>query len=171
MKMTKSNYVILLFLALLFAAPGLMAYLYYHNPQWLTANTANKGELLNPPQFIKLDNKAKWRLILWYPRHCEIACLQEVDKLARVRLALGRRFYEVDQWLVLGEESSQTLTRTLHEQDIHFLRLSRGAIFPDKPRIFIANPKGYLVLAYAETIKPKDIYHDINWLLKKGSSA
>lgn len=175
MKMTKRNSLILLLLALLFAAPGLTAYLYYLHPQWLSARSTNKGQLLNPPVFLAKSGggKAKWSLILWNPDNCATSCLQQLDKLARVRLALGRRLYEVENYLVLVEGSQQSpiaLTHSLHEQDIRVLRLSKSAsthlsILNDKPQIFIANPQGYLVLTYTVTTQPGDIYHDLKQLL------
>lgn len=173
--MIKRNYFILLLLALLFAAPGLTAYLYYLHPQWLGATTTNKGELLTPPVLLTkvLSEKSKWRLIFWNPNNCEVACLQDLDRLARVRLALGRRLYEVEQWLVSAEgdqQMSMALTNTLQGQDIHVLRLSKNdradlPVLKDEPEIFIANPDGYLVLAYPASAKPEDIYHDIKQLL------
>ncbi|KTC87552.1 MULTISPECIES: hypothetical protein [Legionella] len=173
--MTKRNYLTLVLLALIFAAPGLTAYLYYRNPQWLNATTTNKGQLLNPPLLLSKveDGKQKWRFVLWYPTHCEIQCLQAVDKLARIRLALGRHLYEVDQWLLLSETSlamQNADAQMLREHDIHISRLSEETlkqlpILVDKPRVLIANPKGYLVLAYEENVNPKDIYQDIKRLL------
>ncbi|CDZ77513.1 hypothetical protein BN59_01796 [Legionella massiliensis] len=171
MKMTKRNYFILLVLALIFAAPGITAYLYYLNPQWLTAATTNKGTLLTPPVLFSeiAQGKPKWRLVYWYPENCEAACLQEADKLARVRLALGRHLYEVDEWLVLAEQNQQVqgaIASSLKETDIHVLSLAKALpILDEKPKVFIANPKGYLVLAYGDDAKPQDIFHDIKQLL------
>ncbi len=175
--MTKRNYLILFLLALIFAAPGITAYLYYLNPQLLLAEKTNKGELLNPPVLFAniADGKLKWRLVYWYPEQCKADCLREVDKLGRIRLALGRRLYEVDEWLVLTQTSPKTerdLTTVLQDKDIHLLRLSPkdAAALPilgAKPKIFIADSGGYLVLAYEHTTRPVDIYNDIKQLLKK----
>ncbi len=177
MKMTKRNYLILFLLALIFAAPGLTALYSYQHPQWFLVNTTNKGELLNPPLLFSeiAKDQSKWRLIYWYPENCEAACLKKVDKLARIRLALGRHLYEVDEWLVVAKETQlvdEKLEKILHEHDIHLLRLSTATlaklpVFNKTPRIFIANSKGYLVLAYKENAKPEDIYQDMKQLLKK----
>ncbi|KTD31879.1 MULTISPECIES: hypothetical protein [Legionella] len=179
--MTKRNYLILLVLALLFAAPGLTAYLYYRNPQWLIVNTTNKGTLLNPPVLLSPmeDGKKKWRFVLWYPKNCDVDCLQKTDQLARIRLALGRHLYEVDQWLLLNEDCQPMQTaaaQALREQDIHVSRLSKKSlehlpILTDTPKVFIANPQGYLVLTYVENAKPGDIYHDIKRLLSTEKSG
>lgn len=172
--MVRRNYLVLLLLALLFAAPGIAAYLFYLHPQWLGAATTNKGHLLNPPELLPVVNaKQKWRLILWNQGDCEAACLAQVDKLARIRLALGRRLYEVEQWLILATEAQQlpdSLKKALTEQDIQVQRLSaeerkNSRSLEGKSQVFIANPSGYLVLAYALTSKPGDIFHDLKHLL------
>lgn len=171
--MTKRNKITLFLLALLFAAPGIIAYLYFQHPQWLGAST-NLGELLNPPvRIAKLDDtKQKWRLVLWNPEACDSACIAQLDKLARVRLALGRRLYEVDQWLISEKESpaNEGLLNLLREQDIHFLFLEKqtqdeSLILKNKTRVFIANPDGFLILAYDMTAKSASIYHDLKQLL------
>lgn len=177
MKMTKGNYLILFVLALIFSLPGLTAYISYLHPQWFLTNTINKGELLKPsPLFAEIaEGKPKWRLVYWYPEQCKEACLQQVDKLARVRLALGRHLYEVDEWLVVSQENQQddeAISKILQEQDIHLLqlshaRLARLPVLSDKPKTFIANAKGSLILAYQEQAKPEDIYQDLKQLLKK----
>ncbi|WP_028387947.1 hypothetical protein [Legionella fairfieldensis] len=177
MNLFKRNYLILLLLALVFATPGIMAYLCYLNPQWLGSNTTNKGKLLNPSVLFPSmeDKEHKWRLIFWSPNGCEVACLQQINKLARVRLALGRHLYEIEQWLVLEKGTSQmpiALMHSLGEQDIHVLRLTKNMqaklpLLTAKPEVFIANPEGYLVLTYTESAQPEDIYHDIKQLLKK----
>jgi hypothetical protein len=172
---TKPNYLILFLLALVFASPGFFAYLYYQNPEWLGSTTTNKGALLRPPLLLTELGKAttKWRLLYWYPDNCEANCLQTMDKLARVRLALGRRLYQVDEYLVLpraGQKTLEDIKSRLSENDIKVLALSglavnRIPVLNDKPRLFIANPSGYLVLTYEPEADPKDIYHDIKQLL------
>ena len=169
MKIIKTNYLMLLLLALVFAAPGIFAYLYSLNPQWLTAGKTNKGRLLDPPVlFSKIAaDKGKWNLVFWHPKPCEAACLQEVDRLARIRLALGRHLYEVDEWLV-SQQTDKSLIQTLQERDIHSTSLVDDfPILSNKPAIFIANAEGYLVLAYETKVKSQDIYHDIKQLLSK----
>lgn len=160
-------------LGLIFAAPGIVAYEFYNHPNWLSADRVNKGKLLNPPTYLaNINSKAKWRLILWYPKDCQRACWEEVDKLARIRLALGRRLYEVDELLVLKQASVSTeLVQRFKDNDIHYLTLSaeqqsKQPYLTDKAQIFIANPENYLVLAYELTAKPEDVFHDIQQLLR-----
>ena len=172
--MMKRNYIVLILLALLFAAPGVTAYFYYQNPAWLSKATTNKGQLLRPPLLFakEFDNKQKWRLMFWYPGDCDKTCLQVLDKLARTRLALGRRLYEVDECLLQHEGSSQlkNLRPYLQEQAIKVLAISQKTFeafpfFGKTPKIVIANPEGYLVMSFKKEALPKDIYHDLKQLL------
>lgn len=173
MKKIKNQKRVLIALALMFAAPAPIAYLFYKHPQWLGSQT-NKGELLKPAvSFAAIDNREKWHLLLWNPGVCESICSQQLDKLARVRLALGRRLYEVEQWLVINETDpalSPALMNALHEQDIHILRLNQAQreaspLLPGEGRVFIADPNNYLILSYGLTAKSEDMYHDLKQLL------
>lgn len=175
MKHTSRNYFILLLLALLFMAPGLVAYIVYNHNAWLSAAPTNKGTLLNPPVLLaQLHEKEKWQLVLWSPQACDQECAQQLDKLARIRLALGRRLYEVETCLLLGVDAplpAVPLANTLRDHDIHVLKLAAGAssplpVLPKISTLYIMNPTGYLVLAYKNQAKPDDLYHDIKHLLK-----
>ena len=101
-----------------------------------------------------------------------------MDKLARVRLALGRRLYEVDLSLLQGADAGPTnagsATNTLQEPGVSMVRLSnnesvRLSGLYKNPTLFIANPEHYLVLVYPVTAKADDLFHDIKLLLAKGN--
>lgn len=203
MKTVRHNYVVLLMLGLVFAAPGIFAYLFYNHPDWLGAKTTNKGVLLHPPVVLPstlaikggghqemvddhLGDIAKnhaigysepvgstWELVLWSPVSCETACVELLDRLARIRLALGRHLYEVKSQLWLGPhatELSQGLMKALDHQDMDWLRLSEKerqalSILPNRFQFFIVNPSHYIVLSYPSSVKPEAIFHDIKQLL------
>jgi hypothetical protein len=179
MKRASGNFFILFLLLLLFAAPGFFAYVCYVHPQWLGAARTNRGLLVTPPQkLVKLSAKSKWRLIYWHPGDCDDHCLSELDRLARVRLALGRRLYQIDQWLFLGENAIKLKPDTLkllHEEDITVFYLDQKTrkklpIFKNQAQIFIANPTDYLILAYADPAKADNVYHDLKHLLSVGKN-
>ena len=177
MKMVRRNYIVLLLLALLFAAPGLSAYFLYTHPEWLGDSRTNRGVLLNPPVLIThvgtSTERHKWQLVLWSPMACEQSCVEQLDKMARIRLALGRRLYEVRPRLLMGANTPQLspkLVNALREQDIDLQKLSLGErenmpVLQEHLEIFIANPDDFLVLAYQPTVKPDDIFYDIKQLL------
>ncbi|MGQ3892546.1 hypothetical protein [Legionella sp. CNM-4043-24] len=165
------KYIVLLLLVLVFASPGLAALLFYKHPQWLSSSSVNKGQLLTPPEQISgLLGAPKWRLILWNPGPCDSDCRQQLDKLARVRLALGRRLYEVEAWLINTSPLPEELQKNLADQDIRYLNLSghkpgEGSALNQHARIFIANPDSFLILAYPLDDKPDSLFQDLKRLL------
>lgn len=177
MNPTRRYYVILLLLVFLFSAPGLTAYFLYFHPHWLSGATTNKGQFIRPPIRVNaLRADSKWRLIIWNPVACDASCISQLDKLARIRVALGRRLYDVDATLMQGAQaaslSSQANTFiqtngmsqvTLPETES--TRLSQ--LYPH-PQLLIADPNRYLVLVYPVTAAPDDLFRDIKQLLNKG---
>lgn len=190
----RRNQVLLLLLAVLFIAPGLAAYYFFKHPQSL--GKTNKGTLLNPPILLshwqassdpcrfltdghgksnrfKETAGSKWQLVLWSAKPCDEQCMQALNNLARARLALGRRLYNVELQLLFDANvplPSQPILHQLCEQGIRLQRLDTGerARFPilAKPlKILIANPDDYLVLAYTPKVDPSDIFHDIKQLI------
>ncbi|TAL65134.1 MAG: hypothetical protein EPN84_02050 [Legionella sp.] len=175
MKKKTSKFQILLLLTTMFAAPGLAAYLFYTHPQWLNStSTINKGSLLNPPTVLKsLDTAKKWRIVYWSPKSCGKVCLKHLDTVARSRLALGRKLYDVDQWLILGSHAkplSPELLAQFKDQDFHTAQLSEGdqdsmSVLPPHSRVYLANPESYLILSYESRFNPNDVYKDLKILL------
>lgn len=165
-------------LIVIFALPGISAWLLYNHPHWLTASTTNKGRLLDPPELMtNLGSQPKWRLILWQKGDCDKRCLAQLDRLARIRLALGRRLYEVDEVLLLPEQSHIQVAgadKVLQEQDIRVVHLPAEkqtiAILANKSSFFIASPDNYLVLNYPLQVKSDAVYHDIKKLLNNPAS-
>lgn len=164
----------LLSLIILFATPGIAAYFLYQHPSWLGSATINKGTLLHPPISLNaLDRNTKWRIIYWSPGVCDKGCLQRLEILAKIRLALGRKLYQVDQWLILGDKApslSNEAKTFLKEIDFKVAQLS-GAdasiqdVLFSEPKVFLADPGNYLVLSYASQVNPEDVYKDLKLLL------
>ena len=143
------------------------------HPKALDFDAHNTGKHAVTAKVLDVSAGPKWRLVLWSPTACEQRCLDQLDKLARIRLALGRHLYEVEPQLLIADNAeplSPGLVSALQEQDIHVLRFpieaqKRVPVLKSRLEIFIANPDNYLVLAYLPTVKPGDIFHDIKQLL------
>ena len=169
------NTVILCLLGVLFLAPGFAALYFFKHPEWLSRHTTNKGQFVDPPLLIpSLRNASnKWHLLLWSPNDCREGCVRPVEQLARIRLALGRHFYEVNQMLLIGDRSNSLPERLMeilhrHGVDVDHLPLIEEQALLDhsrQMRFFIANPDGFLVLSYAVTAQPDDVYRDLKQLL------
>lgn len=176
MNRTRRN-IVLFLLVILFSAPGISAYVLYFHPQWIPSTTTNRGSFITPPILLPdLGDDSKWRLVLWSPEACDMACMRQLDKLARVRLALGRRLYDVNATLLLSSDSlpmPEILKKMLHEQGMESRRLSadesaRLRTLRPTSELFIANPDDYLVLAYSLAADADDLFHDIKQLTTKG---
>lgn len=178
MKIFRHNYMVIYLLAFFFLAPGFFAYVLYMHPSWLGDSKTNKGRLISPPVLMGGSHqtaRGKWQLALWSPSACEKRCIAELDRLARIRLALGRHLYEVEILLLLNSDGpivTDPLKSALAEQDIHVLRLSlaereRLTLFKDVLEIFIMNPEHYFVLDYAPSVKSEDVFHDLKQLLTR----
>ena len=159
----------LVLLLIAFSAPGIISYYVYQHPQRFFQQTTNKGEFVKPPIQLSAWTSKKWQLILWQPRQCNKICLEQIDKLVRVRLALGRQFYDVDVRILLPNgipmlnERAQQL---FADQQIQTNQLATS--LSSEPVIYIADPAHYLILKYAATAQPDDIFHDLKRLVKKG---
>ncbi|MFA6302709.1 MAG: hypothetical protein WC627_06205 [Legionella sp.] len=170
-KKISSKFYILLLLAFLFAAPGISALWLFKHPDWLASSKLNKGKLLNPPLALEtLDIQNKWRIVYWSPKTCDNACFKQLDTLARVRLALGRRLYEVDQWLILGEKAeplNEEMQNLIKERDFHVAQLAANEEnnLPIKAKVFLANSDKYLILSYTTAFNPDDVFKDLKLLL------
>jgi len=173
-KLTRTKWV-LLALVLLFAAPGLSALMFYKHPEWLAALPTNKGEFIQPAVPLELlDNpKEKWRMSLWCPAGCQATCLQAFDQLARTRLALGRRLYQVDVWMLQPENTAQCspeVKQAFDQQDVHVRTVSLDehsqlALLQNEMKTFLVDPQNYMVLHYSQSNKPQDIFQDLKRLL------
>lgn len=175
MKKKNSKYTILLLLAVLFAAPGLSAYLFFKHPHWLGGATLNKGKWIAPPVVLSaLGETPKWRLIFWSPDSCEINCFNQLDTLARARLALGRLLYDVELCLVLGEKAPSLTAESLKqltEKDIRLVQLTQRndelkRVLSSNTKVLLANKENHLILSYKTEVNPDDVYQDLKRLLK-----
>lgn len=172
----KKNW-ILLVLALIFLAPGCGALFFFMHPQWLAKSPlTNRGTLIKQPEQIFSAHVGKWQLVLWYPGRCAKDCQQQLERLAKIRLALGRHLYEVKTLLATtsGKATFGLEDKLLlDEQDIgyRYVTASISQNLGDKAQIFIANPENFLILRYPLSANPADIYHDIKILINSGQQS
>lgn len=170
MKKQSTKYYVLLLLMAMFAAPGIAAYIFYQHPGWLSSAKINKGILLDPPIALHvLGGQAKWSIVYWAPNACDTHCLNQLDTLARVRLALGRKLYQVDQWLILGDKTpplSPEAKSTLKELGFQVTQWSAGnGTLSSEAKVFLADPNNYLILSYPLLVNPDDVYKDLKLLI------
>lgn len=95
-----------------------------------------------------------------------------LDQIARIRLALGRKLYQVVQFLVLGSDVSlnKSTKALLKKEDFHWISLSdehqqKLTNITSKAAIFLASPDNYLILSYNVDVNPDDVYRDLKLLI------
>ena len=169
MKQSNNKLYILLVLVVVFLAPGIGAYILYKNPDWLGEKRTNRGELLKPPVHVELfGQEKKWRIVYWTTQQCEQSCLNDLEKIAKVRLALGRKLYQVEQWFVLGDNAADlnpVERLAIEKLDFKMITSTQEGVDVTINKIFIADPNDYLILAYKNLANPEDIYKDLKLLI------
>lgn len=150
-------------LGVLFIIPSIAALLLFYYPSIIKLGTNNRGQLLNPPlQLSELsETNKKWSVLIV----CETECKPTLDKIKRVRMALGRGMYRVNQLLIskqqfTARERSELANKSLFDTQIISLKQQL------KPGIYIGDPKGVVMLSYPLKAKPDDVYTDLTHLLK-----
>ena len=174
---------IFLCLAFLFLSPGLLAVLFYKQPQLLQVGSTERGSFIKPalPVPAWAEEKPLWYVAVWAPQHCDELCKQSLQKVLQVRLALGRRLFEVRELLIIDKEKQSfeaSLQHWLQEYRVETLALSEQAALPflkqkpASPKIYILAPRpqgGHqMILTYPWDVESKDLFADIQHLLKTG---
>lgn len=171
----RRNFWTVIFLVLLFVMPGVVAYFFYINPNWSLGKETNKGSFIKPPVLLsEFKPNNHWRLVYYSANTCGAICLGNLDKLSRVRLALGRRLYNVDIYLLLtkhGLDITEKQKKLLRDIDINVLKfdandLHAQSIFKEQDAFYIVSPENYAILTYQVATPPDDIFQDIKKLVK-----
>lgn len=176
--MRKNNlkkYRSVLILVILFSLPIWAAFYIFSKPMLLRKlSTTNYGQWA--PQVNWQLNKTKarpWQLILWNDGPCEQQCMQQLDQLARIRLAMGRKVYELSLVLVVPEgiNFSDEQDAQLKDNNIDYQYLPREEVlawnknFQAKP-IVLFSPEHVSILMYPMDLEPKKMFHDLQVLIK-----
>lgn len=172
--MLKKNYSSLIILLIIFILPGIAAYVVYNNPKLIAADSTNHGDFIKPPIYIaELANSKKWHLVYFAKTGCQTRCMGNIDKLARIRLALGRQVYDVDGYLMLPSTvKSLNLRQAKILQDINIfvLKLDKNKqgqqqLLAGNYDYYIINPEGYAVLGFVADSASEDIFQDLKKLV------
>ena len=157
--------------------------------------TSNRGVLINPPLAIStlelrteragaMDYGAlepKWTLMVASTGHCGDRCRQSLYLTRQVRIALGRDQPRVRRVLVVGAEIIEPGLRdwlqrehedllVLHGTPAAIRQMDTAAEGVEQPAYFIADPQGWMMMAYRQKQSPKDLMADMKFLLKNSAS-
>lgn len=171
----RRNKGILALLAFMFALPGIAAYLIYTHTDWLRSNTTNQGVFVQSsfqlPQSEGIERK--WHIVLWSPQTCGHDCKELLNRMAKVRLALGRRFFDVELDILLGPDADDKMADLdgyLTGKQDKVIKLTNDE-WQKRPGLvsdtgaFIVNPDGFFLLYYANLKEPHAMFRDLKHLL------
>ncbi len=165
--------------ALVVFGPFGVAMLVYYSPwgrDWLP-QLPGRRELLATPVPLPAEwrqgrsDASAWLLIYAKMAPCGQQCAQELDRISRVRQALGRdqdRF-ELGLWYA-GEAPAVSADAQLGLQrlDTEPGRSVAAALGPERlgtGRVLIADPRGSVILSYPADIELKELLRDLKRLL------
>jgi len=118
------------------------------------------------------DAPAPWALIYVQTADCDGNCREAVERLAAVRLALGRELGRVHRMLVYrGERPTFTndagleLARVDDGRDAEWLAAVATEDSLRTGRVLIADPLGNLVASYPPDVPQKELLRDLKRLL------
>ena len=114
--------------------------------------------------------EAKWQLIYARMSPCEQQCAQHLGRLLQVQLALGRDQERVQRavWHVgtlppLGD--SELVAHSLDSGAGSGVAAALGAPSMNDGRVFVASPRGDVILSYPPDVEQKELLRDLKRLL------
>lgn len=179
-----------LLIAAVFALPVLLSWLlFFAFPEWIPADTTNRGELVEPGRstvdlplidedeaLTRLTNQ--WSLVLFDDGDCERVCAQRLLMTRQLRLTLNNRMTRLDRVLVVPQGTD---IQALHElldaahPDLKILVDETGEardLFgprgapPEKGSLHLVDPIGNYMMRYAPGFDAKPLRKDIVRLLR-----
>jgi hypothetical protein len=166
--------------ALAVFGPFGFALLVYYSPwgrDWLP-RLPGQRELLAAPVPVPADWRAvepggapPWLLIYARMSACEQQCAQELDRLSRVRQALGRDQERVQRALWYAGEAAPLPTdpglrvQRLDEDPGRSIAAALGPERIGSGRVYVADPRGSVILSYPAGVEQKELLRDLKRLL------
>ena len=165
------------FVALACLGPFAAAVLLYYGPwgvDWVPLVPGSR-ELLRQPvplpeAWRSRDGEAPWQLIYARMSPCEQRCAQHLGRLLQVQLALGRDQDRVGRvvWHV-GDlpalDDAALATFALDAAAGRGLVDALGAERIGDGRVFVADPRGEVILTYPPDVEQKELLRDLKRLL------
>lgn len=165
--------------ALAVFGPFAVATLIFYSPwgrDWLP-QLPGQRELLSAPVPLPADwlpadaGPRPWLLIYARMTACEQQCAEAVDRLSRVRQALGKDQERVRGALwYAGESPALPIDPALRVQRLDEApgRSIAAALGPERidgGRVYVADPRGNVILSYPAGVEQKELLRDLKRLL------
>lgn len=183
---------VFLTIVMFFAIPLIVAWwLFLRTDPGQPWATSNKGDLIIPARPLReftlvrnqngdaytLDNmRGKWTLVFVPPADCDDACKKNIYHMRQVWAGLGREADRVQRLLVLQERAQlEALAEFLENYpDMQVVfdpgkTLVNQILFTEAllgENVYLVDPLGNLMMAFPQTLDPRDMLRDLKKLLK-----
>jgi hypothetical protein len=167
--------VTLFWLLVVFILPIFGAYLFKTHPEFLGANqTTNYGTWVKTKiSWPNYPKQRAWKLVYWQPRVCDKSCFDILNQLAKIRLAMGRKLYDLDIWLYTSSDYPLTSNQigALQQQDMRLAyakmpQLKNWDEHFSKMPIVLISPENQALMMYSKDFIAKKMYNDLQRLMK-----
>lgn len=180
------NWGVIFILLLFFVSPFFLAkwFFYQHGSDVVsTLGTVNHGKLIQPPIPLKQILKSTTHKILlkhkWYIFYVLNAKANQnadavLDKIQRIRLALGKDFSQVGAVLGVSQKiyNVKVDPAVLSEVSLSQKGIQHLLAFSENSQgIFIMDPQFNIILSYPTDVNSEAIYRDIQRLLKYSENS
>jgi len=154
--------------------PFAVALFLYYGPfgqTWLPQLPGSRELLAQPiavpPEW--QDDAARWQLIYARMASCEQQCAQHLARLQQVQVALGRDQDRVQRalWHV-GDpylDDPKLAAHALDDDVGRGVAKALGAERLNDGRVFVANPRGLVIVSYPPDVEQKELLRDLKRLL------
>jgi hypothetical protein len=161
--------------------PLAAALLIYYGPfgrTWLPQLSGSR-ELLREPVALPVQWRSAdarpWQLVYATTSRCEQQCVQHLGRLLQVQRALGRDADRVERaaWHVAGLPPLGDAELTSHALDDEIGRSvveAFGAEALRSGRVYVIDPRGFVILSYPPDVAQKELLRDLERLLSGSDS-
>ena len=136
--------------------------------QWRPTQTANYGELLQPPQPLPAGTlRGQWLLLLLGSAPCDAACRQQLQAMRQIQVALNKDMGRLRR-LWVGPADAASRAELVHDYPDLILATPHGNALPASatPRLYLIDPLGNLILRYPAPAEAQGVRRDLERLLK-----
>ena len=161
--------------------------------EWRPAQLANHGELIQPPQALPesglsdadgsplptAELRRKWTLVMVSKTPCDNACLQDLQQMRQVQVALNKEMMRLRRVLIgssVNELAADPALPELRRSYPDLLiaapttdpqgALWRSAVDGTKHRFYVIDPLGNVMMRYTEKPDMAGMLKDLERLLK-----
>jgi hypothetical protein len=164
--------------------PFVVAMVIYYGPHDWVPRLPGARELVEPPVAVPagwLEGSTadagrgpyRWSLVYARMTPCEEQCVEDLERMSQVRGALGRDMDRAQRaFFYVGDPPPDLdgfLVRSLASPEGEALVDALGADRLASGRVYIADPRGYLVAGYPPDVGQRELLRDLKRLL--GSRA